>query len=176
METFLTDESLIGELPPPARRPRRGAAVTAFSALVAGAALAGTIATRKNVDSAWYKSRRKAKLQPPKQAFAPVWTGLYALMAVAGYRIWKAPSGEHRSRALKLWGGQLAANAAWSWLFFSLRRPKLALMDVATLVALNASLLNSARKVDGPAAAMLVPYLGWTVFATYLNEEIVRKN
>ena len=176
MESPLSEESLIGELPPPTRRPRRAAAVTAFSALVAGAALAGTLATRGNVNSAWYRSRRKAKLQPPKQAFGPVWTGLYALMAGAGYRIWKAPSGEHRSRALKLWGVQLVANAAWSWLFFSLKKPKLALLDLATLVALNASLLNSARKVDGPAAAMLVPYLGWTVFATYLNEEIVRKN
>jgi len=176
METYLSEESLIGELPPPAHRPGRVAAVTTFTALVAGAAVAGAFATRKNVDSAWYRTRRKATLQPPKQAFAPVWTGLYALMAGAGYRIWRAPSGEHRTRALNLWCWQLAANAAWSWLFFELKKPKLALVDAASLVALNASLLNSARKVDGRAAAMLVPYLGWTAFALYLNEEVVRKN
>ena len=175
MEEPLAEMSLVGELPPPAKRPGRAAAMTAFSALVAGAAIAGTLATRRNVNGLWYRTRRKAKVQPPKQVFAPVWTALYALMAGAGYRIWRKPSSEERSRALKLWGGQLAANAAWSWLFFGLKKPKLALADVAALLAMNATLVNAARKVDKPATAMLAPYLGWTAFAFFLNEEIVRK-
>ena len=162
--------------PPPARRPGRLLAATAFGALAAGAALTGSIGTSKGVSGAWYLSRRKASFQPPPEAFAPVWTALYGLMAVAGYRLWRAPDTKGRTRALALWGAQLPANAVWSWLFFAWERPRLAAANLTALVALNAALVTSARQVDGVAAALLAPYLGWTAFALVLNAEIVRKN
>jgi len=97
-------------------------------------------------------------------------------MATSGYRIWKAPPSRARTRALALWGTQLALNAAWTPLFFGARRPKAALADLLALVGVVAAYTATSQKVDKPAAAMMIPYLGWLGFASLLNEEVVRRN
>jgi translocator protein len=105
-----------------------------------------------------------------------VWTGLYALIALSGYRVWREPRSRQRRRALGLWGAQLLLNAAWSPLFFGLRRPLAALVDVVLLTGTAAAYAATARRVDRPAAIMMLPYLGWLGYATALNEEIWRLN
>jgi tryptophan-rich sensory protein len=123
----------------------------------------------------WYRNLSKSPLNPPDWVFAPVWTVLYALIAFSGWRVFRkrVPG---RASALALWGGGLLANAAWSPLFFGLRRPKAALADLNATLLLTSAYFQKARKVDAPAAWMVLPYLGWLSFADMLNEEIVRKN
>jgi tryptophan-rich sensory protein len=148
----------------------------AFGAVTAGAAILGTLATRTSVDSAWYRRLRKPPFQPPRRAFGPVWTALYAMMAASAVRIWNSPPSPERSRALRLWTTQLALNAGWSAIFFAARRPRVALVEITALLATIAAYARQAGKVDRGAAALIAPYLGWTAFATALNEEIARRN
>ena len=157
------------------QKARTGGAI-ALSAATAGAAVLGSLATRKSVRSAWYRFLRKPSFQPPRKAFGPVWTALYALMAASAYRVWRAPSSPARTRALALWGTQLALNAGWSWIFFGARKPAASLVELTAMFGTIAAYANEARKVDPLAAWLIAPYLGWTGFAGLLNEEIVRLN
>lgn len=124
----------------------------------------------------WYGRLEKPSFNPPDFVFAPVWTALYALIAVSGYRVWSSDAGRERTQALTLWGAQLTLNAAWSPLFFGAKKPALALADLLTMLAAIASYTAAARKVDKPAAWLMSPYLAWVAFAALLNEEIVRLN
>lgn len=151
-------------------------ALVGFGLATAAAAGVGAIATRRTVRSPWYALLRKPSFQPPRRAFAPVWTGLYALMAGSAWRVWRTAGSPARTRALVLWGTQLGFNAAWTPLFFGARRPKAALADLVALSLSLGAYANEARKVDRAAAWMVAPYLGWTAFAGALNEEIARRN
>jgi benzodiazapine receptor len=150
-------------------------ALATFAGLTFGAAALGSVANRRSL-GLWYKTLRKPPFQPPAWLFAPVWTALYGLIATSGYRVWKAPRSQERTRALALWGSQLALNSAWSPLFFGLRQKRLALADLVALLGTVAAYTETTRKVDKPAAAMMGPYLAWLAFAGVLNEEIIRRN
>jgi translocator protein len=149
----------------------------AFGALFAGATFAaGALGARSSsARSPWYRALEKPAWQPPPAAFGPVWTALYALTAASGWRTWRS-SAPARRRALALWGAQLALNAAWSPLFFGLRRPRAALVDAALLVPVIGAYALAARRADRLAATLILPYLGWSAFALALNSEIVRRN
>lgn len=147
-------------------------AMAGFGAVTAGAAAIGSLSR----PGAWYRGLRKPWFQPPSWVFAPVWTGLYTLIAASGYRVWKAPSSEERTRALAFWGAQLGLNAAWSWLFFGKKDPRAALVDIGLLRVSIDAYTSAAEKVDPAARWMMVPYRSWVSFATVLNAEIVRKN
>ena len=153
-----------------------GLSLATFGGLTAAAAFAGAQATRRSVPSRWYARLRKPPFQPPRQAFAPVWTALYALTAASGWRVARHPASLQRTQALGTWGLQLALNAGWSWLFFGLRRPRAALVEVGLLAAAVGAYAASAARVDRPAAWMVAPYLAWTGFAGLLNAELVRRN
>ena len=158
-------------------RTRSLVSLLGFGALTAAAGFIGARATRKSVDSPWYNVLlRKPPFQPPKRAFAPVWSGLYALIAGSGARVYAAPPSPERSRALALWGTQLALNAGWSVIFFGARKPRWALAELGVLLATIGAYMHQAHKVDRAAAYMFAPYLGWSGFAALLNEEIVRRN
>ena len=124
----------------------------------------------------WYDALEKPSFNPPDFIFAPVWTTLYVLIAISGYRVWSSDAGRERTHALALWGAQLTLNAAWSPLFFGAKKPALALADLLMMLATIASYTAAARKVDKPAAWLMSPYLAWVAFAALLNEEIVRLN
>jgi tryptophan-rich sensory protein len=148
-----------------------------FGALTAGAAVLGGLATRKSVNSPWYRVfLRKPPYQPPRQAFGPVWSALYTTIAASGARVWRGAPGPARTRALALWGTQLALNAGWSAVFFGARRPRAALVEIGALLASIAGYAAAARKVDRPAAWLVAPYAAWTAFAAVLNAGIVRRN
>jgi benzodiazapine receptor len=149
-----------------------------FAAAVAATAVLGTLAMRGRGSprSWWFLTRRKPSYQPPNWVFGPVWTVLYAAIAYSGWRVWRKPASPQRTRALALWGTQLACNAAWTPLFFRAHRPGLALVDIVALDAAAAAYAASARKVDAQAAIVVSPYLAWLGFATLLNASIVAKN
>jgi len=115
----------------------------------------------------WYEALRKPPLNPPNWIFAPVWSVLYLCMAVAAWLVWRADSSDRGP--LALWGGQLALNALWSLLFFGLHATGVALLEIVVLLALlfvtTAAFLRRSRL----AGALLVPYVAWVGFATYLN-------
>jgi translocator protein len=123
----------------------------------------------------WYATRRTSRLNPPPVVFAPVWTALYALIAVAGWRVYRAPRSRARTRALALWSAQLILNAAWTPLFFGRRRPGAALVDLVAMFAATAGFSATARTVDPIASRLMYPYLGWTAFAGYLNAVVARE-
>ena len=157
---------------PPSRARSLGAGALFAGATFAAAALG---ARSSSARSPWYRALEKPPWQPPPAAFPPVWTALYALTAASGWRTWRS-RGPGRRRALALWGAQLAVNAAWSPIFFGLRRPRAALVDAALLVPAIAAYALAARRADRVAAALVLPYLGWSAFALVLNAEIVRRN
>jgi benzodiazapine receptor len=143
-----------------------------FVLLCFGVSILGGMAAAPAL-AGWYADLAKPTWTPPGWAFGPVWTLLYAMMAVAGWLVWR----EGRSRrATLLFLLQLALNAAWPWLFFSLRRPDWAFAAVVVLaVAILAAIVASLRVSRG-AALLLVPYLGWVVFAAALTLAIWQMN
>ena len=154
-----------------------GLVSAAFSVAIALAAGGvGGFATASSVTT-WYVGLNKPAFNPPNFLFAPVWTVLYVLMALAAWRIWRAPrAASGRGPALTLYAVQLALNLAWSLIFFGLRRPDLALAEVALLLAAVIATAALFWRVDRPAGLMLIPYAAWTAFAALLNFEIWRLN
>jgi tryptophan-rich sensory protein len=148
-------------------------AAAVFGGLTVAASAAGASVSKPKV---WYRTLFKSKATPPSWVFGPVWTALYTAIASSGFRTWSRPPSPERTRALKLWGLQLALNAAWSPLFFGAHKPKASALVVGAMVPAIAAYGLASRKVDKPAAALIVPYLGWTLFAAFLNGQIVRKN
>lgn len=117
----------------------------------------------------WYPTLLRPSWNPPDWVFAPAWSVLYLLMALAVWMVWRCSQGAAALRAYVLFLAQLALNAAWPALFFGLRRPGLAFVEITVLwVAILATMLAFWR--HRPVAAwLLLPYLGWVTFAAVLN-------
>lgn len=145
------------------------------AAICAAAAGLGALGTK--VDSAWYAEIAKPAWQPPGRVFGPAWSTLYTLTAIASTRVLtRLPKGQDRRAYLGELGANMAVNVAWSWLFFSARRPDASLIDSIVLEASTLRLLRRAAAVDTTSALMLAPYAAWVGFATVLNAEILRLN
>lgn len=124
----------------------------------------------------WYPTLTLPDWRPPNIAFPIVWTLLYVLMALGAWLVWRrVPLAEARG-ALLLFLLQLAANLAWSFLFFGQQSPLLGLIDIAVLVVLIVLMLVAFRRIDRLAAAINLPYLAWVSFATLLNAWIYVEN
>ena len=123
----------------------------------------------------YYRGLRKPAWAPPPWLFGPVWTLLYALMAVAAWMVARR-GGPGARAALALWGGQLALNAAWTPIFFGLRNPGAALVEIVALWVAVAGTIGAFARRRAAAAALLVPYLAWVTFAAALNLAIWRRN
>lgn len=148
-----------------------------FGAAVAAAGWFGSRRSPKDARTKlWYDRLEKPSYNPPDYVFPVVWTSLYALMAVSGWRVWQTQGSEARSHALRLWAGQLTSNAQWTNLFFGLHRPVLALADIILLETLIVKYIVAAKEVDRPAALCFVPYAAWVAFAAVLNTDIARRN
>ncbi len=124
---------------------------------------------------AWYASLAKPSWTPPNWLFGPVWTVLYVGIAIAGWQAWKR-SGRKVTPLLGLWGVQLVLNTAWSWLFFGLHRPGVALVEIVALLATIVAFAILARPVSALASTLFIPYALWVSFATALNGAIWRLN
>lgn len=138
------------------------------------AALAAFTASRFQ-PGAWYEALQKPAWTPPDWLFAPVWAVLYIAIAVAGWLVWRRSEGRF-SAALAFWAAQLALNTAWSWLFFGLHRPGLAMVDIVALWIAIVGFAVAAWPVHRLAAALFVPYAIWVGYAAALNFAIWRAN
>jgi translocator protein len=114
----------------------------------------------------WYASLTAPPGTPPNWLFGPVWTVLYVMVGVAAWLVWRR-SGP--ARPLRLWGWQLAANALWTPAFFALHSPPLALAVSLVLLILIGLTVRAFRRVQPLAAWLMLPYMAWTGFATYLT-------
>lgn len=132
------------------------------------AAAIGGWATSSSVGT-WYQELAKPSWHPPDWIFGPVWTVLYVMMAVAAWLVWRS-AGLWDARWPLLWFAlQLVLNALWSILFFGFRSPGIALVEICLLWAAIAITSFQFAKRSSWAGWMMVPYLGWTTFAAFLN-------
>ncbi len=124
----------------------------------------------------WYAQLQKPAWNPPNWIFGPVWTVLYAIMAVAAWLVWMRGGFAGRRAALALFLAQLLFNALWSPLFFGLHRPGIALADLLLLWLALFATVAVFWKVHRVAGGMLLPYLAWVSFAGALNFAIWKLN
>jgi translocator protein len=138
--------------------------------------VAAFIGSRFTDTGAWYQALEQPAWQPPDWLFGPVWTLLYAMMAVAAWLVWRDRGFRGAPAALTLFLVQLALNVAWSWLFFGEQRPDLAFGEIVLLwIAILATLVAFWR-IRPLAGALLIPYLLWVTYAATLNHAIWQLN
>lgn len=137
------------------------------SACVAVAGL-GAAVSAPAVDG-WYAGVPKPNWTPPDWVFGPVWTALYAMMAVAASLVWVSRNVDDVCCPLSAFGVQLALNLAWSVCFFGLRSPLLAFLDVCLLWVMVAVTTAEFFLVSRTAGWLMVPYWLWVTFAAALN-------
>ncbi|MCB1476399.1 MAG: tryptophan-rich sensory protein [Rhodobiaceae bacterium] len=144
----------------------RTASLIVFLAIVIGGGLAIGYLT---APGEWYIALQKPPFNPPAWIFAPVWTLLYVLIAIAGWRVWQiAPAGT----AMKLWIAQMILNFLWSPTFFAAHMTGAALIVILLLLAAIIGFIATARRTDKVAALLFVPYAAWVAFASVLNASI----
>lgn len=125
----------------------------------------------------WYTFLIKPPFAPPNWIFGPVWTLLYALMGVSFYCIWQLGWKKKKVRVAGYYfGAQLAVNFLWSISFFGLRSPLLGLVNIVVLLALIILTMKHFYPLSKVAFYLLIPYLLWVSFATFLNGAIVVLN
>ena len=134
-----------------------------------GVSAVGGLVTSTSVGS-WYQTLDRPSWNPPGWVFGPVWLTLYTMMAVAVWDVWRSPG--RTRRAVALFAVQLALNLGWSVLFFGLRSPGLALVEIVLLFAFIVATTLEFKRHRPRAAGLMLPYLVWTGFASVLNAAI----
>jgi translocator protein len=161
-----------GSVPRPGSSPAR--VYAAFLLVCFAVAAAGAVANSYGL-SDWYPDLVKPRFTPPNGLFGPVWTVLYAMIAVAGARFVLAPAGG-KGPVLGAFAVQLLLNAAWSWVFFFGHAVSAAFGVIAALFVAIAATIALGWSKDRLASLLLIPYLGWVGFATLLNGAIWKLN
>jgi benzodiazapine receptor len=132
-----------------------------FGAAAIGGEFTGTSITD------WYSTLNKPAINPPNWIFGPVWSILYCCMAVAAWLVWKKTG--FNNAALIFFAVQLILNVAWSGIFFGLRQPGWAFLEIIFLwVAIGLTTISFIR-IESWAGYLFIPYLLWVSFAAYLN-------
>ena len=167
---------------PPARRQAGLEEILLGLAVTGGAVLASALVSARNSPAPtqpaprrFYKRLEKPPFTPPDAVFG-IWGPLYAALTVSGLRVWLAPRSPARTQALAHWFLIQLGNALSVWLGFGKRRLGASAAETALTVVNAAAYAESARRVDGPAAALALPYVAWIGFAAVLTEELWRRN
>ncbi len=142
----------------------------AFLLLVVGG---GLVIGYLTAPGPWYAQLAKPSFNPPNWVFGPVWTVLYVLIAVAGWRVWQR---RRASAAMTLWAAQLVLNFLWSPIFFTAHSIGGALVVILLLLLTILAFVWRAWRLDRIAAGLFVPYLLWVAFASALNGSILALN
>ncbi len=155
------------------RGPRLRAVVVAAISASAVAAVGGTMTDL----GPWYRTLAKPPWQPPDAAFGPIWTAIFACAAASSVIAWrKATSLATREWIIGLFALNGFLNVLWSLLFFRLRRPDWAMIEVGGLWLSILLLILFLFRLSRMASALLTPYLVWVAVAAALNFEVVRLN
>lgn len=126
-----------------------------------------------NPPGSWYAALAKPWFNPPNWLFAPAWSIIYLLVAVAGWRTWEGDSGR---TAKALWLAQMALNFLWSPTFFTAHWPDLALAVILMLLVSILAFIGRQWSRERISAVLFIPYAAWVGFASILNFEIARLN
>jgi benzodiazapine receptor len=122
----------------------------------------------------WYPTILKPSFNPPNWVFMPVWTLLFILMGVAAGLVWDKikEQNEEVKKALGFFLVQLILNAVWSYIFFGLKNPMLALVEIVLLWLMIYETYLKFTKINKTAGYLLIPYMAWVAFAAVLNASI----
>jgi tryptophan-rich sensory protein len=141
-----------------------------FLAIVVGG---GLLIGATNLPGGWYEGLAKPSFTPPNWLFAPAWTLIYTLIAIAGWRTFqKRPLG----LAMALWGAQLLLNFLWSPAMFTLHAIALALLIILAMLAVIFAFIAVQWQRDRIAAWLFVPYAAWITYASLLNASVWHLN
>lgn len=121
----------------------------------------------------WYEALPKPAFNPPNWVFGPVWTVLYVLIALAGWRVWRENAG---GWPMRIWWVQLGLNYLWTPIFFGARRPDLAFGIILLLLGTILAFIALSWKRHRVSAWLFVPYAFWVAFASLLNGAILILN
>lgn len=132
-----------------------------------------SVVTRPSVET-WYPTIIKPSFNPPNWIFMPVWTLLYIFMGVAAGLVWDKikEQNEEVKKALGFFLIQLTLNAIWSYIFFGLKNPMLAVVEIALLWLMIYETYFKFNKINKIAGYLLIPYMAWVAFAGILNASI----
>jgi translocator protein len=139
------------------------------------AAGAASLATGSSIHT-WYSLLKKPEWNPPNWVFGPVWTIVYAMMALSAWLVWREVGWAGAKPALILFGIQLVLNTAWSMLFFGMQAIGAAFGDILLLWMMIVATAVAFYSVSFLAAWLLIPYIAWVGFASYLNFRIWQMN
>ncbi|MBU4070251.1 MAG: tryptophan-rich sensory protein [Nanoarchaeota archaeon] len=131
-------------------------------------AFIGSLFTFSNTDSEWYLNN-KSSITPPNYVFPIVWNILFLLIAFSLYFAWINSNKKQKRKVAWIFGTNLALNALWSFLFFALKQPLLAFVDLLFILATIIWMIYVVYPIDKKAGWLLVPYLAWVMFAGVLN-------
>lgn len=143
-------------------------------AICQAAGIIGSVFTVSAIPT-WYAGISKPAFAPPNWIFAPVWTTLFLLMGIALFLVWERyleKKGKEEKIAISVFGVQLGLNILWSVLFFGLRSPFLAFIEIIVLWVFIALSIMKFYMISKNAAYLLVPYILWVSFAAFLNYSI----
>jgi len=137
---------------------------------------AGILGSLFNIKSIpkWYSKIKKPRFNTPNKIFGPVWTLLYLLMGISLYLI--LTSGKDITLPIIIFSIQLVLNIVWSFLFFGLRKPFFAFLEIIILWLSILATIIIFYAISKPAAYLLIPYLLWVSFASLLNYSLWKLN
>ena len=168
----MTDRAHIGTAPAPSATR---IALFTVPAILGIGFLMGRI-SNSGYGNDWFDALQKPAAMPPGWLFGAAWSVLYVLLGIAIALILAAPKSKPRDAGIALFALQLALNFSWSPIFFGLHKAQLALSVIAAMLVLSIGAAIAFAKVRPAASLLMIPYLAWLCFATYLNFEIVALN
>jgi translocator protein len=134
---------------------------------------AGAVVGTQAGPGGWYVTLKKPSFNPPSWVFGPVWTLLYAMIAVAG---WRTFCRDAKSFAFRLWCLQMLLNFAWSPTFFRAQAPGIALVVIVAMLLTIVAFIVRTWREDRTSSFLFMPYAAWVSFATVLNAALVWLN
>jgi tryptophan-rich sensory protein len=142
--------------------------LTAIAASIGAMASAGA--------QGFYLDLARPAWAPPPSVFAPVWTILYAMMAVAVWLVVRKQRWHESAPLLALYAFHLGINALWTWCFFAWQSGSAAVFDIALLWVLVAMMVVFFARIEKKAGMLLLPYLAWVTYALALTVTVWRMN
>lgn len=130
----------------------------------------------KTGEGSWYSLINKPVFNPPNYLFGPVWTTLFVLIGISFYLIWQKGFGKNKQLVIGIFGLQLLLNFLWSFFFFGLENPLIALFDIFLLIIVIIINIIIYYRINKWSGILLIPYLLWVCFATILNLAIFTLN
>jgi tryptophan-rich sensory protein len=159
-----------------ARIAPASAAAVSLAAVAAGALIGSHFGPQDPRAGLWYLRLRKPRGTPPGPVIGGIWSVLYVLLALCGFRLLRSAPGRERTAALGCWGLTVTGTALYPWTFFGQRRLDRSLASAAALLGSATGTAVAASRIDAPATACMVPVVAWVGLANLLAEELWRRN